>query len=136
MGFEYVNSGSGFRTMAGPDWTTIVADFNGDGLADIADLQLSSNIFWVHLNRGARYGFDFDPEVYVWADGYGSAPTWKVIVGDFNGDGKADYADLLDNGTFWVHLNTGDANRGSFDPIAWRWVNTWRPDRNWRLMGE
>jgi len=115
MGFEYVNSGAGFRTMTGPDWTTIVADFNGDGLADIADLQLSSNIFWVHLNRGAAFGFDFEPNVYVWADGYGSAPKWKLIVGDFNGDGKADYADLLDNGTFWVHLNNGDATRGSFD---------------------
>lgn len=136
MGFEYVNSGSGFRTMAGPDWTTIVADFNGDGLADIADLQLSSNIFWVHLNRGASYGFDFDPDVYVWAGEYGYKPNWKIIVGDFNGDGKADYARMLDNGTFEVHLNTGDKERGKFNPAVWRRGKTYRPDGNWHLMGE
>jgi hypothetical protein len=57
------------------------ADFNGDGLADIAALNTASDTMGVLVNLGARR---FAPAVAV---GVGGAPRW-VEAADLNGDGR------------------------------------------------
>jgi hypothetical protein len=122
-------STSSFRSMVGPDWTVVAADFNGDRRVDIADYHIPSGQFWVHDNVGSG---DFSPVVSAYkAVMVGSG--WKPIFGDFTGDGKADYADLqTTSGYFWMHRNLG----GSFDPGDWGWAQHYRPDASWRILGE
>jgi hypothetical protein len=57
------------------DWTTLVADFTGDGFADYADFHKASGQFWVHRNMtdgrfapaGTNWGYaDTAPEDEWW----------------------------------------------------------------------
>jgi hypothetical protein len=123
-----VNSGAGgtfvpqdvgitFRSQAGAggqDWRAVVADFNGDGTVDIADLHVPSFQFWVHPATG---GYQFSAgswsavQAFVWS---GFTP----VFGDFDGDNWTDYADVNRNsGEIWVHRSNQNQ---TFDQ-----VNVW-----------
>src|SRR5262249_15437933 len=72
--------------------------------------------YWIRLNNGNGM---FQAPGSNWASGsLGSTSTdWEVLVADFDGDGKADYADRhIPSGNFWIHRNTG---AGSFDASNW-----------------
>jgi hypothetical protein len=92
------------RSKNGPDWRVIFADFNGDGLADYADQHTTSGTFWVHLNTGTP-GFRMDNVSR--GTGYPAAGGfYRTVIGDFSGDGYADYMDLwTDTGAYWLHNN-------------------------------
>src|SRR2546421_135048 len=66
-------------------FSVAVGDFNGDGKADLAVANDSSDTVSVRLGDGAG-GFTAAPDV-----GVGRQP-YSVAVGDFNGDAKADLA--------------------------------------------
>jgi hypothetical protein len=94
------------------NWQIIQGDFNGDGRTDFA--RLDATQLWVFLGNGNG---TFTP----WAGNYPVNPNfgadlklWKPIVGDFNGDGKTDFA-RLDATSLWVFLSNGD---GTFTPAA------------------
>src|SRR5262249_41672792 len=83
-----------------------VADFNGDGLEDLAFANQFSSDVSVLLSRGdgtfapqSRFASAFNPE--------------SVSAGDFNGDGMADLAVVahLSTGVVGIFLGRGD---GSF----------------------
>ena len=125
----------GFVTMTGPEWTVLVADFDGDHRADIADYHRPSGYFWIHRNTSSGNGISFDPADWGMGQGYGAA-GWKVIVGDFTGDGRADFADLnTATGEFWVHLNYGN---GTFQPqgTSSGYARSYRPNTDWKFLGE
>ncbi len=109
-----VGWGSG-QTCTGPDCEVLVGDFTGDGYADYADHILSTGGFYVHENY--RDG-TFAP----WGVGWGSGQTCtgsgcEVLVGDFTGDGYADFADrTILTGEFVVHANL---RNGTFSTAAW-----------------
>lgn len=93
-----------------------VGDFSGDHRADIAEYYKAAAQYWIRLNNGNG---TFQAPGTNWANGsLGSTSTdWEVLVADFDGDGKADYADRhIPSGNFWIHRNTG---AGSFDPSNW-----------------
>jgi hypothetical protein len=83
-----------------------VADFTGDGRADLAfhDLQTGD---W-HVARSTGEGF----EVTRWATSFGNLGTTRErsVVGDFDADGRADIAvhDTV-TGNWWVGRSTGAA---------------------------
>lgn len=132
--FAYPNTGSLFRTVAGPDWRVLLADFTGDGLADLADVHVPSGNFWVHRNRSDATA-EWDSA--DWGHGVGSGGAgWKILAGDFTGDGRADYADLyVSTGQLWVHAADG---AGGFAPFGanWGYAQSNRPDASWQLLGE
>jgi hypothetical protein len=84
-------------------------DFNGDGLADLAKRELSTGLLFVYINginpsTGQRQ-FVLLPQA-VARTRHGT--DWRTIIGDFTGDGKADYADQhIPSGALFVHENTG-----------------------------
>jgi hypothetical protein len=89
-------------TTSTAGWDVLVGDFNGDKFADYAEHQESTGAFNVYVN--AKNG-TFSRSIF--AQGKTAIGSqWEVLVGDFNNDGYADFADhALDSGQFWVHLN-------------------------------
>ncbi len=112
-----LSDGSRFNTTQWAEWTTnsqmkvLVGDFNGDGKTDVMkfDVPTSGSMqlgLWVGLSDGTR----FNPT--QWAT-WTTNSQMKVLVGDFNGDGKTDVMkfDVPASGTgqngLWVGLSDG-----------------------------
>ncbi|MCW5981415.1 MAG: VCBS repeat-containing protein [Bryobacteraceae bacterium] len=100
-----------------------VADFNGDGKADLGFFEPADNSFHVNLSTGnglfgAGSGRWINPNQWGHAGG-------RFYIGDFNGDGRSDlgFFEPADN-SFHVNLSTG---AGFFGPGSGRWItgNTW-----------
>lgn len=81
------------RNYVGPGQSTslAVADFNGDGHADIVTANNDTDSVSVYLNDG-RGGFGFPQGIFVDQPGDGviNAPVSGVDFADLNGDGKPD----------------------------------------------
>jgi len=81
-----------------------VADFDLDGHADIAVAMPYANA--VHVYRGDGTGTGYSAPVVFAEIG---APN-RLELGDFNGDGKTDFASLNLNSSYSVFLGTGSAS--------------------------
>ena len=106
---EYVAATSnGSRFGAPASWSpwacsslARLADFSGDGKADL--IVPGGGTSWaVGVSSGA--GFN-GPGTTMWLTSLTNSPTWDG-VGDFNGDGKADFVTCLNN-EYKVDLSTG-----------------------------
>lgn len=146
----YVNNGDGtfqtgvyYSAAAAPDGSSAntqpraatIADVNGDGKADILLSNLNSSDVTVLLGKG-------DGTVSVPTIGYavGGYPQQPPLVGDFNGDGKADiivsdaefsYVFLkgYGDGTFLSALNYyGSTNSYGFDIASGDFNGDGKPD--------
>jgi hypothetical protein len=123
-------TGTGSNNLADPvNWggpispgtKTLLADINGDGLADLVyGTTWSSGLpsIIVHFATGTGFGgpiavgsadATFDPET----GGYGFSP---IAVGDVNGDGRADVMTVSAAGAGNVRLSTGNSLAG---PVNW-----------------
>ncbi len=82
-----------------------VADFTGDGRADVAIHDTSTGQWWVGRSTGRSFGLE------AWAAQLGNRGdrAERVVVADFTGDGRADVA-IHDraSGTWWVGRSTGN----------------------------
>jgi len=84
-------------------------DFNGDGRSDLANVFNDNNLasIDVHLSSGSSVG------IARWATqqgGFWDAQKWSA--GDFNGDGRADLANVFDDSglaSIDVHLSSGNS---------------------------
>ena len=96
-----------YPTAYGP-YSVAVADFNGDGNADLATANYASGGFSVSVLMGNGDG-TFQPHM-----DYGLGGSRSIVASDFNGDGKPDLvaADTFSS-TVSVYLGNGD---GTFQP--------------------
>jgi hypothetical protein len=85
----------------------VVADFNGDGLRDMATYESATQSLSILFGKADG---TFQPPV---SRGLGFS-IGSMVAADFNGDGKADLA-LSTGGAIAILLNAGD---GSFGPAA------------------
>ena len=75
-----VNYGAGTNP-----YSVAIGDFNGDGKADLAVANISSNNVSILVGSGSG--------TFAAAVNYGAGTNpYSVAIGDFNGDGKADLA--------------------------------------------
>ncbi|MEI5097710.1 VCBS repeat-containing protein [Streptomyces sp. PmtG] len=86
------------------------ADINGDGKADYLVLEDNGAVkAWLNKGTDAKGGGGWEELGQVAA---GVAPAGKVRFADINGDGKADYLVLGDNGAVKAWLNKGTDAKG------------------------
>ncbi len=113
------NGSGGFSSPAVPEVTVgttpysiAVGDFNGDGNQDFATANIDSNNASIRLGNGAG-GFTSPavPEVTV-----GTNP-FSITVGDFNGDGKQDFATANDASSN-VSIRLGNGSGGFTSPAV------------------
>jgi hypothetical protein len=128
--FVALNTGSAFVPSSYAwlgDWgasTTafipLIADFNRDGLTDIALYEKALGRWYVALNQGNS---TFAQSGTYWLDNWGaSADGFVPLVGDFNGDGYTDVCLYYKAGGAWyVALGNGS----SFTPSAYAWLSNW-----------
>ncbi len=92
-------------------WTTIVGDFDGDGKTDYA--RLGATYAHIFLSKGDG---TFSAPVQHYPPGwdFGQPSAWDAIVGDFDGDGKTDYARL---GATYAHIFLSQGDGTFSEPV-------------------
>jgi hypothetical protein len=113
-------------TLSAPPTNLAVGDFNGDGIPDLAVATVTypnPATISILLSDGAGH-FTTQPNPQT-VNGYisGASPQ-SLVVGDFNGDGKADlvvayspYSPLPNNANFLVDVSYGNGD-GTFAAAA------------------
>lgn len=106
-------------------WKTIAADFNGDGRGDYARLGATQSHFFLSNGDGT---FTLQTQNYPQGWDFGWSQAWAPLVGDFNGDGRSDYARLGDTKTNFF-MSKGDGTFAELTenyPSGWNFGNpTW-----------
>jgi len=114
------------------EWTTVVGDFDGDGTTDHA--RLGATGAWLFLgeeSRGFTRGFQSYVDQAPPLD-FGLPSVWESISGDFDNDGRDDYARLGGTGA-WLFYSNGDGTftRGfqsyvdQAPPLDFGWPSAW-----------
>ncbi|QUP56489.1 hypothetical protein GO998_22665 (plasmid) [Ralstonia syzygii] len=123
-----VNSFSPWSGYAMPNGLWLVGDFNGDGRADIVHVVDGSDYVnvWLSNGDGTFSVSSFSP----WS-GY-AMPNGLWLVGDFNGDGRADIVHVVDGADYvniWTSNGDGTFSVSSFNP----WPGYAMPNGLWMV---
>jgi hypothetical protein len=96
--------GVNFSAPASSNYDLVSGDFNGDGRSDFA--LIADNQIYCFLSNGDG---TFYPSVQVLGPSFNSPPrsTYDLVLGDFNGDGRSDYA-LIGGSQIYGFLSNGD----------------------------
>jgi hypothetical protein len=102
-------------TEAGGSGKVRWADFDGDGRADYLTVASNGEVS-AYLNRGGdgHGGWDVLGPV---TSGTTTDPS-RVRFADFDGDGRADYLTIADNGAVSVRLNRGGDGHGGWTDLG------------------
>jgi RHS repeat-associated protein len=115
-----LSTGSSFTTAA--PWATVgsaslsryrFADFSGDGKDDVLFIDVDGS-YQVAVSTGSG----FDTSSLPWGAMVNGGDSSRYIVGDYNGDGKADLLFIDSAGNLYVALATGSQFLAS--PTPWK----------------
>jgi hypothetical protein len=110
----------GVGATGGIGYTQFSSDFNGDGKADF--LMLYGPYLFTFLSNGdGTYSLVTSNAPNGWNFGNTPSSNFSFVTGDFNGDGRTDFAML--GGTYlYVFLSSGD---GTFRGVTFPCPNGW-----------
>jgi hypothetical protein len=111
-----------------PTAQLLFGDFNGDGRADVLCHDVANGNKWFRYGSAAgSFATSWD-----WFSGWCSHSSARLMVGDFNGDGRSDLlCHDVANGNKWFQY--ADAN-GRFNSSNWDWLSGWCSHSSARLM--
>jgi hypothetical protein len=118
--FAYPN-GANFGNPVTANFVPLTGDFNGDGKTDF--ILLGANIVYVYLGNGDGTLGGPGGHIYAAGSNFGWPPSslYRPFAGDFNGDGRTDFA-LINGANYWTFLSNGD---GTFSEIIGAHPNGW-----------
>lgn len=93
----------GLSFGAPSEWESITGDFDGDGRDDYA--RLGDTGAWLYYGTSNAGTFTRGFHDYEGLS-FGSPSEWQTLTGDFDGDGRTDYARLGDTGSFFYFGTT------------------------------
>ncbi|WP_316182059.1 MULTISPECIES: FG-GAP-like repeat-containing protein [unclassified Bradyrhizobium] len=112
--------GRGHVLQGAIGFTPIYSDFDGDGTTDF--LMLYGPNLFAFLSKGdGTYTFVNSSAPNSWNFGNDPFSSYALISGDFNGDGKSEFA-MLSGGVLYTFLSNGD---GTFRGVATPCPNGW-----------
>ena len=83
---DLTQKGVGVSQTTSPNFRTYFADFNGDGKVDVANVDFTKMMVFVHLNEGGKWS-QFDSFSFK---GPNASYDTEYQFADVNGDGKAE----------------------------------------------
>ncbi|CAN5491752.1 hypothetical protein BH09SUM1_BH09SUM1_00150 [soil metagenome] len=88
----------------------LLADFTGDGKADLLNLTQYTDA-WVAVSTGSQFDNPTRWATLGFRDAYieSQEPVFAAFAIDFNNDGKVDIVDLTDTGELWGAASTGSS---------------------------
>jgi subtilisin-like proprotein convertase family protein len=98
----------GFHHEPARGWRTFTADFNGDGISDVATLTEFGDI-WVARNNGDRTLAPPTRQAFGFREDEANGRT--VLIADFSGNGRADVVQI-DGNALGLALNTNGSIGG------------------------
>ncbi len=108
------------------DYRVLVGDFNGDGLSDLVTMSPNGGGGWaawaaVDLSTGAGFTSTVWNTPTPMHMRNGGAADYRVMIGDFNGDGRSDVATISpDGGGGWADWVSMDLSTGTgFAHAVW-----------------
>ena len=114
-GWQWVDSG--------PHHTLALGDYDGDGKTDraIVDFNAPGGASWYVMGSSSGLGTPEIPWGWQWTD---SGPHHTLLLGDFDGDGKADRAVVdrhVDGGMTWYVMGSTSGLGTPDIPWGWQW---------------
>jgi hypothetical protein len=93
-------------TTAGSTTEVVPGDFDGDGRADLLEHDVWTGALRVRRNGGP--GVNQMPLMPAATFASATGSEWRLVVGDFTGDGRTDVADLhIPSAQLWIHQGIG-----------------------------
>jgi hypothetical protein len=116
----------GFKYDADNQWFPLAGDVNGDTRTDLVQITPYGDV-WVSKSSGYSFG---KPSRWGWLGFiYNKQNGWYPLMGDVNGDGKADLIEITPYGDAWVSLSDGSKFSS---PSRWGWLGfKYDPDNHW-----
>jgi hypothetical protein len=110
----YLDGGSANVTTTGVNWSVFVGDFNGDGKSDLAFLggtdPTQATQLFVFTSNGDGTFVAHANTLGCCAFGVPATTSYDLLMGDFNGDGRSDFAMIggSNQSHLFVFMSNGD----------------------------
>ena len=131
---SYIYDGVVFFSGMNSNYEVIAGDYDGDGKTDIGAVDKANGKWYIYSSITGQQGIGSAPTAPNWIPpGWqwgGMNSSFKIAVGDYNGDGIADRA--IYNGSNWYIISSlatdytvadgfYDVRAAAFIPFGWSW---------------
>jgi len=109
------------RWPGGGDLTAVAGDFNRDGKTDLALYDRVTGTVDVALSDGSRFAPFAEDRGRPWIKDFATGGGWRLLVGDFNGDGKDDLAAYDSAAGKWAFARSDGGEFSAEDRFSLTW---------------